>query len=104
MFKKTQGGITLGDRVRDRISGVRGICIGYTYWLYGCERVTIQPEESKDGKPAEGICIDAAQCEIVKSAVVQGYNPPRDVVDSRDVIRRPAGPRPAATRGHSAGR
>lgn len=90
--------IGLGDRVRDRISGVKGIVIGYTYWLYGCERVTIQPEEHKDGKPAEGVCVDAAQCEVLKSGVVQGYNPPPGVIDSRDVQRRPAGPRPEAAR------
>jgi hypothetical protein len=88
----------LGDRVKDRISGVTGILVGYHYWLYGCERVSIQPEEIKDGKPAEPICIDAAQTELLQGGVIQGYNPPAGVIDSRDVMKRPAGPRPDATR------
>lgn len=91
--------ISLGDRVKDRISGVKGICVGYHYWLYGCERITIQPEEHKDGKPADGICVDAAQVEVVKAGVIKGYVPPAGVVDSRDVISRPAGPRADASRG-----
>lgn len=90
--------ITLGDRVKDRISGVKGICIGYHYWLYGCERVSIQPEEQKDGKPADTVCVDAAQLEVIKAGVVQGYAPPAGVVDSRNVISRPAGPREEAQR------
>jgi hypothetical protein len=88
----------LGDRAKDRISGVTGIVIGYHYWLYGCERLTLQPEEAKDGKPAEAICVDAAQCQVIKASVIQGYVPPVGVVDSRDVIKRPAGPRQDAMR------
>lgn len=83
----------LGDRVKDQISGVTGIVTGYHYWLYGCERITLQPEENKEGKPAESICIDAAQALLIESGVIKGYNPPAGVVDSRDVIKRPAGPR-----------
>ena len=104
MFKRNSDGIELGDRVKDKISGVRGICIGYHYWLYGCERVTIQPEEHKEGRPAEGVCVDAAQVEIVRKGVIKGYTPPVGVVDSRDVINRPAGPRQDPSRSNAAPR
>ncbi len=96
----TASSVRIGDRVKDKITGITGIVIGYHYWLYGCERVTIQPEEAKDGKPAESFCIDAAQVTIIKAAVIAGYVPPDGMVDSR-VINRPAGPRPEAARGHS---
>lgn len=90
--------INMGDLVRDQISGVQGIVIGYHYWLFGCERVTVQPRESKDGKPADNFGADAAQCEVVTAACIKGYAPDTTVVDSRDVRTRPAGPRPDAAR------
>jgi hypothetical protein len=96
--------MNLGDRVKDKITGTKGIVVGYHYWLYGCERITVQPEEAKDGKPVDTISLDAAQVEVIKAGVVQGYTPPAGVVDSRNVIARPAGPRQEASRGHQAGR
>ena len=89
-----------GDRVRDRISGLKGIVIGVHDWLFGCRRITIQPEEVKDGKPAEGYCVDSAQCEVLKRAAIE---PPQAVV-AADVRARPAGPRSDASRGHNAKR
>jgi hypothetical protein len=50
--------VELGDRVEDKITGLKGIIIGITNWLYGCLRVTVQPEEAKDGKPADTFCVD----------------------------------------------
>jgi hypothetical protein len=90
--------IRLGDRVKDQITGVSGIVTAYTYWLFGCERVTIQPEEAKDGRPAESFCADAAQCRVMKAGVVTGYNPPPATIDPRDTSARPAGPRQDARR------
>lgn len=63
--------IELGDKVRDRISGLEGIVIGLTKWLYGCVRVSIQPQESKDGRPADSFTIDEPQCELVKSGAIE---------------------------------
>jgi hypothetical protein len=31
--------VNLGDKVKDRITGLEGIAIGVTTWLYGCRRV-----------------------------------------------------------------
>ena len=71
--------IELGDRVKDKISGVRGVAIGVTFWLHGCKRWCIQPEESKDGKPAETITVDDPQLEVLKKAVFDctAYPPAR---------------------------
>ena len=63
--------IELGDRVQDKISGLKGIIVAITNWLYGCTRVIIQPEESKDGKPSENYTIDEPQCKLLKKAVIE---------------------------------
>jgi len=60
-----------GDRVRDRITGLKGIVVGRTEWLYGCTRITVQPESAtKDNKPAETFCVDEPQLEVLKRGVV----------------------------------
>ena len=60
--------IKLGQRVKDKISGAEGIVIARTDWLYGCIRLTIQPEGGwKDGKPLESFTVDEPQCEIVSA-------------------------------------
>ena len=62
--------VKLGDRVKDKISGLKGIVVARTEWLYGCVRVTIQPEEVKEGKPAEMATVDEPQLMVVKRGVV----------------------------------
>lgn len=59
--------IQLGTKVRDTITGVTGIVIARTEWLQGCARVTIQPQELKDGKPVDATTVDEPQCEIIGS-------------------------------------
>jgi hypothetical protein len=69
--------IKLGDRVRDRITGLVGIAIGVTDWLYGCRRWCVQPEKTKDGKPAETCYIDEPQLEVVDRGAVSPQSEPR---------------------------
>jgi len=78
--------VELGDRVQDKITGLKGIVVGITNWLYGCRRVVVQPEEAKDGKPAETFHVDEPQVEIVKKGAVAG----RAVLVEEE---RPHGPR-----------
>lgn len=66
--------IKLGDKVKDKVTGFEGIAIGLTTWLHGCRRVTIQPQELKDGKPIEAISFDEPQIEIVKKKKVKEGN------------------------------
>lgn len=84
--------ITLGDRVKDKISGLKGIAIGATNWLYGCRRITVQPEDSKDGKPCDTFCVDEPQLEVLKSAVVVPPSP------KQSEPARKHGPRPDTAR------
>lgn len=91
--------IELGDRVKDKITGLKGIAIGVTSWLYGCSRISVQPEEAKDGKPAETFCVDEPQLEIVKKNVLvppissknpnplkRSHGPRADAMKRKDVI------------------
>lgn len=63
--------IELGSRVKDRITGLRGILIARTDWLYQCRRVAIQPEGLHDGKPAEVVWVDEPQVQVLKAGVIQ---------------------------------
>jgi hypothetical protein len=96
MSKKIEGEIELGDRVEDKITKLRGVVIGITKWLYGCTRIVIQPEEGKDGKPAEGFNIDMPQATLVKKSVVTP--PPAPVEEATP--KKPGGPRNDPARGN----
>lgn len=66
MEVKRPEGLKLGDKARDKISGFTGVVVAMTEWLNGCLRITIQPQELKDGKPIENHTFDAEQIEIVE--------------------------------------
>ncbi len=70
--------IQLGDRVKDIISGLKGIAIGRTEWLHGCMRITVQPEGVKDGKPIDYYTVDEPQLEVLKTGIItrQQATPP----------------------------
>jgi hypothetical protein len=59
----------LGDRVKDPVTGLTGIVTAITTWLHGCIRLAVQPEETKDGKPADSVYFDQSQLELVKAGV-----------------------------------
>ena len=66
LFKKKRVHmVKLGEKVRDKITGLEGIAIGRHEWLHGCVRISIQPQEVKDGKPAEVVCLDEPQLDVI---------------------------------------
>ena len=90
--------IQLGDRVKDKISGLSGIVFGVTDWLYACRRIVVQPEDSKDGKPIETFCVDEPQLTILKKAVIV---PPKAAAPKQEKtggMRDDPGRRPDPTR------
>ena len=89
--------IKLGDRVKDKITGLKGIAIGATDWLYGCRRICVQPEEAKDGKPAESFHVNEPQLELIKERVIV---PPIKTAEPK----RTHGPREDAARRQDARR
>jgi len=64
--------IELGDIARDTITGFQGVVVARTKWLHGCERITLQPKEMKDGKPIDNYSFDVPQCELVQSSAHRG--------------------------------
>ena len=60
--------IKLGSFVKDPITGLRGMAIARSEWLWGCTRIGVQPQELKDGRPVEETWFDEARLEIVVEA------------------------------------
>lgn len=60
--------MNLGDKVRDTITGLTGIAIARHEYLNGCIRLSVQPNELKDGKPVDCSAFDIEQLELVESA------------------------------------
>lgn len=63
--------IQLGDEVKDVVTGLAGIAVARTEWLNGCSRITVQPQEIKDGKPADLQTIDEPQLVILQAGKVK---------------------------------
>jgi hypothetical protein len=62
----------LGDRVRDRVSGFKGIVTSRTEYLNGCQQYGIDPPaDSVTGKMNEGYRIDGQQLELVDKGLNQ---------------------------------
>lgn len=62
--------VQLGDRVKDPITGAKGIVTVITTWLYGTIRVGVQPELANDkGEPVEARNYDQGQVKLVKRGV-----------------------------------
>ena len=53
--------LTLGDKVRDLVTGFEGIIIAKTEWLYGCTRVGLQGPLNKEGLVSEAQWFDELQ-------------------------------------------
>ena len=61
--------IELGDRVKDKVTGFKGIVTGITSWLNGCRRIGIQPEKlMTTGKPVEAEWFDEQQVLVIKKS------------------------------------
>jgi len=59
--------INLGDEVKHRITGFKGIVVAETSYLSGCKRLTIQPQVKKDGTLPEACSFDEPEIDLVKS-------------------------------------
>lgn len=67
LSQKEERMVTLGSRVKDRISGFVGIVTARTEFLHECVRIGIASETvGSDGKVAESYWIDEAQAEVVE--------------------------------------
>ena len=87
MFRKKKETelVPLGYEVEDVVSGLTGIAIARTDWLYGCIRICIQPP-AMDGKLPGTVSFDEPQLKIISKGVKtvdHGYE---------KVVDKPGGP------------
>ena len=81
----------LGDKVKDRVTGLEGIVVARTDWLNGCIRMVVQPQELKDGEPVKSSSFDIEELIVIQA----------DALNPKPQERRTNGPMPPATRdGH----
>lgn len=59
----------LGNRLRDKVSGVEGITTGYVTFLNGCVQWNIHPKVGEDGKVSEANYYDEQQLEFVDDGI-----------------------------------
>ncbi len=81
--------VNVGDRVSDPMSGLEGIVQARTVWLYGCVRLTIQPDGSKDAKPHATFVIDEPQARLMKRATDEPAAPKHGDRDDATATQRP---------------
>jgi hypothetical protein len=61
-----------GDRVKDKITGLEGVVIGITTYLYGCRRVHVQPDKLKDdGTVLDAYAFDEPSIDVLKEGFIQ---------------------------------
>ena len=58
--------IKLGSRVKDTLTGFKGIATGRTEWLYGCARIGVEAETTKEKKPGDTFWFDEQRVEVIK--------------------------------------
>ena len=81
----------LGDRVKDAVTGFKGVVVAQTKWLNGCIRYNVQSEKLKDGRPQDAYAFDEEQLSVVGSPIKIKQQPT-------------GGPRPDVTRGNTVSR
>jgi hypothetical protein len=58
----------LGDVVKDRISGFKGVATCRLEYLNGCVRWQVSPQELHDGKPVDSHYFDDEQLETIPTS------------------------------------
>lgn len=89
----------LGLRVKDRVTGLEGICECITYDLYGCIQAIVRPPANKDkGEVPEGRYFDVSRLDVVDPLPVM------EIPGGRFTVARtpPAPPKAEARQRHGA--
>jgi hypothetical protein len=61
---------SLGDEVKCKVTGFKGIVTSKTVFLNGCKQCGVQSPIGKDGKWGDNYGIDESQLEMIKPAKV----------------------------------
>ena len=62
----------LGKKVKDRVSGFKGIVTGETVYLQGCHRLMVQPSVNKDGTMPKTEHFDEPDLIVISDGVKEG--------------------------------
>jgi hypothetical protein len=84
----------LGFTAKDKITGLEGVIVAQTSYLTGCDRVSIQPRDTKDGKTADWVSFDIGIVDIVTSVPRITLN----VVEAEVGKKTTGGPQPSVDR------
>ena len=61
--------INLGDEVQDTITGIKGIAVGISKWIAGCNRITVQPKAKQGSSECpDSLSFDEPLLKIIKKA------------------------------------
>ena len=82
--------VNLGDKVKDKVSGVIGIVVSRSDYLHGCIRVSIHPV-GKQGKDGKWLTFDEPQLKIVEKSV---YKSDGQKITDKKPKEYNGGPRP----------
>lgn len=77
----------LGLKVRDRVTGLEGVCESICYDLYGCIQGAVRPQKLNDkGELIDGRWLDVARLEVLDETPVM------DVPGDRFAVKRTSAP------------
>jgi len=65
------GGIAMGDKVKDTLSGFTGIVLGRAEHLTGCNQVYVLPASDSDNELKDGVWFDVERVEKLVDQVVE---------------------------------
>ncbi len=82
--------IKLGQEVKDSVTGFKGIAIGRTTYLQGCNRILVVPKVNKAGELLDSVAFDEPDLEVIGDGILPKPKP--------KPTKPPGGPRPIASR------
>lgn len=86
---------SLGDKVKDAVTGYTGIVICVYRWRTGCNRYTVQAQKLDKGIPLANHTFDENELELIKANAVPTELP---AVAAPKAKQAPGGPRPPQAR------
>lgn len=76
--------VSLGDRVRSKLTGFQGVVVGKCQYIQQCDQVLVKPETlDKDGNIRKGEWLDEPWVEIIKRGVHKPTGTVEEVVGGK---------------------
>lgn len=63
--------IELGNKVRDKVTGLVGVAENRATYMFGCDRYWLQPLAAEDGSIPKGMMVDAPQLQDLEVQVME---------------------------------